>query len=58
MEDEKLTRAGWDTQNPVHLRLRQVIQSEDRIGIALTVTAFVYTVIFAVLLAQKILPVR
>jgi len=51
MEEQKLTRAGWNTQNPVHLRLRHVIQSEDRIGIALTVTAFIYTVILAALLA-------
>ena len=57
MEDEKLTHAGWNAQNPVHLRLRHVIHSEDRIGIALTVTAFIYTVILAVLLAQRILPV-
>jgi hypothetical protein len=57
-EDQKLMHAGLDPENRVHLRLRHVIQSEDRIGIALTVTAFIYTVIFAVLLAHRILPVH
>lgn len=58
MEDEKLTRAGLDTGNQVHLRLRHLIRSEDRIGITLTATAFLYTVILAFLLGQQILPVR
>lgn len=58
IEEQRLTRMGLDTENPVHLRLRDVIQSEDRIGITLTVTAFIYTVIFAFLLAQKMLSPR
>jgi hypothetical protein len=51
IEEQKLTSAGWNNENPVHLRLRHVIQSEDRIGIPLAVTAFICTVILAVLLA-------
>lgn len=58
IEEQRLTRARSAAESPVHLRLRQVIQSEDRIGITLTVTTFIYTVIFAVLLAQKISPPR
>jgi hypothetical protein len=46
IEEQKLARR-------VQLRLRQLIQSEDRIGITLTVTTFIYTVIFAILLVQK-----
>jgi len=44
LEERKLARGR------VQLRLRQVIQSEDRIGITLTVTTFIYTVICAFLL--------
>jgi hypothetical protein len=58
IEDEKLTSVGISRENPVHLRLRSVIHSEDRIGIALTITAFAYTVFFAFLLARKIVPLR
>jgi hypothetical protein len=58
MEEQRLARARSGTQNPAHFRMRQIIQSEDRIGITLTVTTFIYTVIFAVLLAQKIAPLR
>ena len=56
IEEQRLARAR--AESPVHFRLRQVIQSEDRIGITLTVTTFIYTVIFAILLAQKIAPLR
>lgn len=58
IEEQRLARARSHAENPVHFRLRQVIQSEDRIGITLTVTTFVYTVIFAILLAQRIPPIR
>jgi hypothetical protein len=58
IEEQKLTRAGLNPENPAHLRLRNVIQSEDHFGIALTVAAFLYTVFFAFLLARKILPPR
>jgi hypothetical protein len=58
MEEQKLTRAGVNPENPAHLRLRNVIRSEDRFGIALTATAFLYTVFFAFLLAHTILPLR
>jgi hypothetical protein len=58
IEEQKLTHAGINPEDPAHLRLRNVIQSEDRFGISLTVAAFVYTVFFAFLLAQKILPLR
>jgi len=58
IEEQKLTRTGVNAENPAHLRLRTLIQSEDHFGIALTVIAFLYTVIFAFLLAQRILPLR
>ena len=58
IEEQRLARARSGAESPVHLRLRQVIQSEDRIGITLTVTTFIYTVIFAILLAQKFPPLR
>jgi hypothetical protein len=58
IEEQKLTRAGVNPENPAHLRLRNVIQSEDHFGIALTVIAFLYTLTFAFLLAHSVLPLR
>ena len=41
--------------NPLHAHLRQVIHSEDRIGIALTIAAFIFSVALAFMLADQIL---
>jgi hypothetical protein len=61
MEALKLTRAGLSAENPAHLRVRHVIHAEDGAGIVLTVltvTALIYTGIFAFILALKVLPVH
>lgn len=50
MHDEKLSPT-----NPLHAHLRQVIHSEDRIGIALTIAAFIFSVALAFMLADQIL---
>lgn len=54
LSDEKLTRAGLGGADPLHLRLRQVIQTEDRLGIALTVAVVIASVILAIVLAGRI----
>lgn len=58
IEEQKLTGTGVNAENPAHLRLRNVIRTEDRFGIGLTTTALAYTVFFAILLAQRIAPLR
>ncbi|HWE52025.1 MAG TPA: hypothetical protein VG273_19690 [Bryobacteraceae bacterium] len=56
LEEEKLTRAGLPASHPVHHHVLQVLQSEDRTGIALTALAFVCSVVIAFMLADRILP--
>jgi hypothetical protein len=55
VQDEKLLHSGVSSSNPLHAHLRQVIHSEDRIGIALTIGAFILSVALAFMLADQIL---
>ena len=55
MHDEKLMHTGLSPTNPIHAHLRQVIHSEDRIGLALTIAAFIFSVALAFMLADQIL---
>jgi hypothetical protein len=55
MHDQKLIRAGLDTAHPLHVRFRQLIQTEDRVGITLTVIAFICSIILAFMLADQVL---
>ncbi|HCC58362.1 MAG TPA: hypothetical protein DEQ47_14105 [Solibacterales bacterium] len=54
LRDQRLTRAGLSAASPLHLRLRHMIQVEDRTEIALTVSALVCSAILALLLANPI----
>jgi hypothetical protein len=50
--DRRLIRAGLSAASPIHLHLRHMIEVEDHLGIALTITAFVGSAILAVLLTN------
>ena len=50
--DRRLIRAGLSAASPIHLHLRHMIEVEDHLGIALTITAFVCSAILAVLLTD------
>jgi len=54
VSDEKLTRAGLCGTNPLHARLRRVIETEDRIGIALTVAVAIFSAVLAFALAVEV----
>jgi hypothetical protein len=54
IRDKKLTRAGLGATNPLHVHLRHTIESEDRMGIALTITAFICSAIVIFMLASQI----
>jgi hypothetical protein len=54
MSDQRLTRAGLNRANPLHLRLRHVIQTEDRVGISLTILVAICSVVLGFLLANQI----
>src|SRR5258708_7854353 len=55
MQDQHLRRAGIGDTDPLHLHLRHVIRSEDRIGISLTLAVAICTVILASMLADQVL---
>lgn len=52
--DRKLVRAGSGADTPLHVHLRHLIQTEDRIGATLTLTAIVFGVILALLLINRL----
>jgi hypothetical protein len=45
-----------DTKDPLHLHLRHLIHFSDRVGISLTITAFICSVILAFMLLRILFP--
>ena len=52
--DRRLIRAGLSAASPRHLYLRHVIETEDRMGIMLTIGALLCSGILALLLTNAI----
>jgi hypothetical protein len=52
--DHNLMRAGAGAATSLHIHLRQVIRSEDRIGVILTICTVICTLIFGLLFADDV----
>ncbi len=52
--DRKLMRLGVGGASPLHVHLQQLIHSRDKMGIAFTVAAFIFSLVIALLLAHQI----
>lgn len=55
MYDQKVIHSRITAVNALHAHLRHVIHSEDRAGVALTITAFICGIALAFMLADQIL---